>query len=202
MKNEKIDTEQKIKEAARKVFMVNGLKGARMQVIADEAEINRAMLHYYFRSKEKLFEVIFQESMIEINGRIELILSKDTTIHKKIEHFVYSYMESASTNPEFELFLMNEFQQNPVYFKNMIQSAPIGQVLNNFIREIETAVKKKQIVGDARQIFLSIVSLCIFPFAAKTMVSTMMNVTDKTYQQLLKERADFLSKFILKGIQP
>ena len=67
MSEDKPNTEQAIKDAAKKVFMLYGLKGARMQTIADEAGINRAMLHYYFRNKEKLFEVIFIDAMSEMN---------------------------------------------------------------------------------------------------------------------------------------
>lgn len=202
MTDDKRDTEQAIKEAAKKVFLVNGLKGARMQAIADEAGINRAMLHYYFRTKDKLFEVIFADAMQEMNQRMGAIATSDLPILKKIEHFVYGYMESASSNPEFDLFIINEFQQNPDYFTEMMKTSNAGTAMKAFVHEIEKAVKKKEIVGDPHQIFLSMISLCVFPFAAKTMVRTMLGHSEKQYTKLLYERKKFLVQFVVKGISP
>ena len=200
MTEEKKDTEQTIKDAAKKVFLINGLKGARMQAIANEAGINRAMLHYYFRTKDKLFEVIFSEAMAEMNQRIGGISTSDLPILKKIEHLVYGYMESASSNPEFDLFIINEFRQNPSYFDEMMKTSNAGTVMKTFVQEINKAVEKKEILGDPSQIFLSIISLCIFPFAAKTMVRTMLGHSEKEYTKLLQERKAFLVNFIIKGI--
>ena len=61
-----VSTEQKIREAARKVFQAKGMHGARMQDIADTAGINKALLHYYFRSKDQLFEAIFKEALQQL----------------------------------------------------------------------------------------------------------------------------------------
>ncbi len=202
MTEEKKDTEQTIKEAAKKIFLVNGLKGARMQAIADEAGINRAMLHYYFRTKDKLFEVIFSDAMTEMNQRMGAIITSDLPILKKIEHFVHGYSESAISNPEFDLFIINEFRQNPTYFDEMMKTSNAGTVIKGFASEIEKAIDKKEIVGNPNQIFLSIIALCIFPFAAKTMVRTMLGHSEKQYTKLLEERKDFLMQFIIKAITP
>lgn len=200
MSEEKKDTEQNIKEAAKKVFLTSGLKGARMQNIADMAGINRAMLHYYFRNKEKLFEVIFTDAMKEMNLRMGEIATSELPILQKIEYFIYGYMESASANPEFDLFIINEFQQNPEYFKEMMQTSNAGQAMRLFVEEIEKAVNNKEIFGDPRQIFLSMISLCVFPFAAKSFVRTMLNHNEEQYAILLQERKKFLVNFLIKGI--
>jgi len=202
MQEEKRDTELTIKEAAKKVFLLNGLKGARMQTIADEAGINRAMLHYYFRTKERLFEVIFSDAMNEMNDRMGAIAEADLTIFKKIEHFIHGYSEKASENPEFDLFVMNEFRQNPKFFEQLMRTSSTGRSIRSFITELEKASNRKEIVGDPHQIFLSMMGLCIFPYAAMTMIRTMIGKSESAYQKILNERKAFLIQFLIRGITP
>lgn len=202
MQEEKRDTEQVIKDAAKKIFLLNGLKGARMQAIADEADINRAMLHYYFRTKEKLFEVIFADAMREMNDRMGAIATSDLTIFEKIEHFVHGYSEKATENPEFDLFLMNEFRQNPKFFENLMKTSSTGNSIRTFIIELERASERREIVGEPYQIFISMVGACMLPFAGMTMLRTMIGKSEKAYQKLLSERKEFLIQFLIKGITP
>jgi TetR/AcrR family transcriptional regulator len=204
MVDEKRDTEEIIKAAAKKEFLLNGLKGARMQAIADGAGINKAMLHYYFRTKDKLFEVIFADAMREMNERMGAIVDAETDIFEKIRHFIYEYSEKAahSDDPEFDLFLMNEFRQNPAYFDQVMKTSSAGKSIRSFINALEKAVKKKQIVGDPHQIFLSMMGACIFPFAGMTMIRTMIGKSEGAYQKLLKERRDFLVQFLTRAITP
>jgi len=200
--DEKRDTEEVIKQAAKKVFLLNGLKGARMQAIADEAGINRAMLHYYFRTKEKLFAVIFTDAMREMNERMGAIAVADLTIFEKIEHFIYGYSEKAAKNPEFDLFVMNEFRQNPKFFENLMKTSSTGNSIRTFISELERASHNKEIIGDPYQIFISMVGACMLPFAGMTMLRTMIGKTESDYQKLLDERKNFLTDFLIKGITP
>lgn len=200
--DEKRDTEQIIKAAAKREFLLNGLKGARMQAIADGAGINKAMLHYYFRTKEKLFEVIFSDAMKEMNERMGAIAESDTDIFEKIKNFVHGYSEKASEDPEFDLFVMNEFRQNPAYFEQVMKTSSAGKSIRSFINALEKAVRGKQIVGDPHQIFLSMLGACIFPYAGMTMIRTMIAKSEGAYQKLLRERTDFLVEFITRAITP
>jgi AcrR family transcriptional regulator len=202
MLEEKRDTEQKIKDAAKKVFLLNGLKGARMQMIADQAGINRAMLHYYFRSKEKLFEIIFVEAMSEMNDRMGTIAESNLDIFEKIEHFIIGYSEQAMGNPEFDLFMMNEFRLNPQYLEILIQSSTTGKSIRSFITELEKAAANKEIVGAPYQIFLTILSICIMPFAGMTLLRTMIGKNKEEYLTLLEERKPMLLDFLMKAIKP
>src|SRR3954465_4747970 len=101
-----ISTENRILDAARKVFLVKGMDGARMQDIANEAGINKAMLHYYFRSKEKLFEMIFQEEIGKLMLRITDIFASDEPLFIKIEMFCRQYIETVIENPYIPLFII------------------------------------------------------------------------------------------------
>ena len=84
----KNNTEERILESARQIFQAKGLQGARMQEIADKAGINKAMLHYYYRSKELLFEAVFEEAANRIFPKIVELLNTDYPLFEKIEYFV------------------------------------------------------------------------------------------------------------------
>src|SRR4029078_3015094 len=114
------NTEEKILSAAKKVFLKEGMAGARMQDIADEAGINKAMLHYYFRSKEKLFETIFKELSIEFLPRVNAIFESDLSLFEKIEVFCSEYISRMMENPFIPLFIVNEINKQPeIFLKKM-----------------------------------------------------------------------------------
>ena len=106
-------TEGKILIAARQVFIEKGLAGARMQDIADRAEINKAMLHYYFKNKEMLFELIFKETAGRLFPHFEKLMDSDLNFFDKIRSIVASYIEVIIQNPYIPLFVMNEMNKNP-----------------------------------------------------------------------------------------
>ena len=92
-------TEEKILSAARKIFTTKGMAGARMQDIANEAGINKALLHYYYRDKEKLFETIFLEEAQKFFPKINAIFQSDDPLFLKIEKFVDEYIDEMLENP-------------------------------------------------------------------------------------------------------
>ncbi len=96
--------EQRILSAAKKVFINKGMTGARMQDIADAAGINKALLHYYFRSKEKLFETIFKEAVQGFLPRVNQIFESNKTIFEKIEMFCKEYIDQIRKTPYLPIF--------------------------------------------------------------------------------------------------
>ena len=150
----KVDsTEERILEAAKKVFIRKGMYGARMQEIADEAGINKALLHYYFRSKNKLFEAIFQEAFHEFVPNAFGILKSDMPFEEKIRLFVSNYIDLISTNPFLPIFIINEINQNPDrlgHITNMM--GVIRQEIGNEIEiKVSTGGKyKKHSEGQSR----------------------------------------------------
>src|SRR3954463_7666646 len=103
-----IPPEQKILEAAKQVFFDKGMHGARMQDIADKAGINKAMLHYYFRSKEKLFETIFIDATGHLFPKLSSILESDKTIFEKIELICVEYINQIQQIPYLPIFIISE----------------------------------------------------------------------------------------------
>src|ERR1700761_3412710 len=103
-----LNTENQIFEAALKVFHKKGLAGARMQEIADEAGINKSMLHYYFRSKEQLFSQVFLQSFKKFMGSVLPILNEPNTWEEKIPLVIDHYVNVLQSNPDLPLFVINE----------------------------------------------------------------------------------------------
>jgi TetR/AcrR family transcriptional regulator len=108
-----LNTEEKILAAARAVFMEKGMDGARMQDIADRAGINKALLHYYFRNKDKLFEMIFQDAMGRFMPRLADVIIADVDFFVKIEKMVSMYMDMLAQNPYLPQFVLNEVNRQP-----------------------------------------------------------------------------------------
>src|SRR5690242_10851815 len=134
--------EEKILAAARKVFMSKGMAGARMQDIADEAGINKALVHYYFRDKDKLFETIFMEEAQKFFPRINMIFQSEKPLFEKIEDFVCEYIDEMQKNPFLPWFVINEINRDPDQFLNKIWGKENQPKPAKFLEQIEAEVKK------------------------------------------------------------
>ncbi len=196
-----ISTEQKILEAARQVFFDKGMDGARMQDIADKAGINKALLHYYFRSKEKLFETIFAESFNNFFPKLSLILESDTDFSVKIEMICTAYIDQIHSMPYLPIFILHEVARQPESFLKKIWSSYPPPV-KLFIKVVETAVKKKEIKPvHPLQVIMNIVSLCIFPFAAKPLLQQVTGISKKQFSVLMEERKKLVPQMIIQSIK-
>ena len=196
-------TEQRILEAARRVFVVKGFAGARMQEIADAAGINKALLHYYFRSKEKLFEQIFREAFGRLLPGLAEIFSRPLPFFRKIELFTETYISLVIEQPYLPVFVLSEMHRNPDdFFQKHIQPemlASIRQIGRQFAEAAQEGLIRPI---DPRQLMLNIMSLCVFPFVGRPMLQRMMQLNDTEYQQLMEARRQSVSAFIIQAIQP
>ena len=127
-------TEGKILDAAKKVFTKKGMYGARMQEIADEAGINKALLHYYFRSKDKLFDAIFHEAFHDFVPRAFKSFKSEMPFEDKLSLFVSNYIDIIIENPYLPLFIINEINQKPERLGQLMQV--VGLVQGTIFEEI------------------------------------------------------------------
>jgi AcrR family transcriptional regulator len=194
-------TEARILTAARKVFMEKGMDGARMQDIADEAGINKAMLHYYFRSKEKLFEKIFREVAANFLPRIILIFGSEDSLFTKIECFVDAYIVQMKQTPYLPIFFLNEVNRQPeAFIKKMFGSRkpPVHQ----FYAQVKNEVKKGIIRPvEPGQLLMNIFSLTVFPFAARPIFQVIGDMDQKKFDLLLEQRRKDVPRFIIDAIR-
>lgn len=193
-----INTEEKILQAARRVFITKGMEGARMQEIADEAGINKALLHYYFRSKDKLFEAVFSEIFSGFFEKVGAVLLSDAPIKEKIILFTNTYIDTIVANPFVPQFIINEINRDPNIMKKLMTGS-------GFHPEMLVSLFKDQLKNsqfDVRHFIVSILGLCIFPFAARPLMETIYFNNDKAaYETFLEERKQFVQYLLLTAIE-
>ena len=195
-------TEEKILEAARKVFVRKGMYGARMQDIADEAGINKALLHYYFKNKQKLFEEIFLEAAGKLFPRINDIFRSDESLFIKIEQFCDEYITMVLENPYLPLFVLNELNQDPVYFMNKLWKGDKRPDPKKFLQQIEKEERKGTIKKISPvQLLMNLISMTVFPFVGKPMFQLNLGIDDLQFKMLMEQRKKEIPKFIIESIR-
>ena len=194
-------TEQKILESARNIFHRKGLEGARMQEIADEAGINKAMLHYYFRSKDQLFDSVFMEAVKIIFPKIKELLNVELPLFEKIRFFTDNYLTILMDNMYLPVFVINEINRNPKRFIKSITDK-VNLTPEVFLAQINKAVKEKLIKPvDPKQLFINLMSMCIFPVLAKPMLMQIYGLDEKGYARFLGKRKTEIPEFIIDSIK-
>ena len=195
-----ISTEENILMIAREVFMKNGYDGTSMQMIADAAEINKSLLHYYYRSKEKLFTRIFEKVFNQFIPHVGVIFMSDKPLEEKINAFVDRYMEVFMENPLIPIFVMQELSKNPQQLAELIKEAGINPdiMIDNISLTLE---KENAAIKDPRHFLVNLIGLCVFPFAARPLIQRMLFGNDEeAYHDFLIERKKEVPKFILNAI--
>lgn len=196
----KDNTEQKIMDAAHAVFLEKGMDGARMQEIANEAGINKALLHYYFRTKQKLFEAIFKRVIKHSFPIVSKTLLSDIPIREKMDLFIDSYLNLLSKNPFLPAFLLKEIHRDPEFLANVIKGSGINpdKILTMLGKEMDKGNIRRM---NPRDLITNIIALSVFPFAAKPLLSIMLfNGDQKAYKIFLQERRETVKEFIFNAI--
>ena len=193
-------TEERIKAAARKVFHQKGFAGTRTRDIAEEAGINHAMLNYYFRSKEKLFEIVMMETMAQFFKGVNLMLNDESTsLNEKIDLIVSNYVDLLLKEPELPTFILNEVRPNPQAF---VEQNPIKEALTHSVltRQYAEAVARGEITEpNIMQAILNVIGLVIFPFIAKPILTSIVNIPEEQYKALMLQRKTLIPQWI-KGM--
>lgn len=195
-------TEKRILLAAQKVFTTKGMAGARMQDIADEAGINKALLHYYFRDKDKLFETVFLEEAQKFFPKINAIFNSEAPLFEKIESFVAEYIDEMQENPYLPWFVLNEINRDPDQFMYKIWGKENLPRPGKFLEQIEKEIKKGTIKRISPvHLLMNLLSMTIFPFVAKPMMLRNMQLSDKQFREIMVQRRKEVPKFIIDSIK-
>jgi len=204
------DTEQQILEAARTVFLRQGTAGARMQEIAREAGVNQALLHYYFRSKERLSAAVFQQIASRIFPALVQTLGADISIDEKIDSLVGVYLDNLSQNPFVPGYLISELHHHPERVQQLLAGA-IGAdpqtVLLPLLKKLKKQIDERVRAGTMRriqpqQLVINLISLCIFPFAARPMLSIAFGLDDPAFARFIGQRRRELPDFVRNALRP
>jgi len=196
------DTEEKILDAAKEVFSQKGFDGARMQEIADKAEINKAMLHYYFRSKQQLFERIVELHIQLITPKLVEAISDSGTVIENLERLVDSYIDTIMQNPSMPMFLLNELAQRRVNaFSQMKNVLGREKVIAKLFQKMEEEQKTGMIKDiPPHHLLLSVMSLIVFPFIAWPVFQHLIEIPEEQYNSMMLERKTVVKDFIRSAI--
>ena len=191
-----MNTEELILQTARAIFYKKGIAGARMQEIADAAGINKAMLHYYFKTKEQLFNKVFADAFEIFAGRIAEVLNSEMAIEAKIREYVNHTVDALVLNPGIPVFVLNELTNNP---ERLVQMFAGDDKID--LRKFNQEVKQhSQGDIDPEALFMDMVALCVYPFVMAPVFKKLLNKTDEQYHKLMKQRKAHITQNILQRL--
>jgi AcrR family transcriptional regulator len=194
-------TEGRIMEAAREVFIRHGFDGTTMQQIADEAGMNKSLLHYYFRNKEKLFETVFAYAFRQFVPQIQDIMVSQASITDKIERIISEYMDLLLKNEILPAFILHEINRDPDRLYKIMQETGLNPDM--FMKGMKAEMEQHKIRPmDPRHLIVNMLAMCIFPVAARPLIQRILFSNDtESYNRFLQERKKEIARFIIQSIQ-
>lgn len=208
----KENTEEKIIKAATEIFVQKGRHGAKMQEIADKAGINKAMLHYYFRSKEKLYAHIFEKVFVKNFGELHGLFSPEIPFFEALKNFTDQYIDKIDKNPNIPLFIIRELGEGAETAINILQNALRRgefQLPEAFKESFIKAAANNEIRSvDPLQFIVSVIGMCVYFFIAEPIFSNvflhvykMENDSAFDREAFIKERKEAIFDLIYNGIK-
>lgn len=195
-------TEEKIFEAATEVFLEKGMDGARMQDIADRAGINKSLLHYYFRTKDRLFNAVFEMIAGQVFRKFAPVLDENLPLEEKIRFFFREHITFLQKNPKLPFFILNELNRNPARIKKLIQGTDIVSFWHTLENQHKNELSKYNIDREnIPQLMTSIVSLSVFPFAARTLIASLMEKLGYDFDDYIDKRKAFAADFVINALK-
>ena len=196
-----LNTEGMILEAARRIFLRKGMDGARMQDIADEAGINKALLHYYFKSKQMLFDRVFREAASRLFAEMTSVMQEELPLFDKIRLFTDRYVSIVMETPYLPMFVLGEVHRDPALFMEKIFHKQLPP-LNRLAADIDAEVRAGRIhpISPA-QLIMNLVSLTVFPFIGKPMFSHLMQIDEVQFRFMMEQRKVQVADFIIQAIR-
>ena len=194
-------TEERIFEAATTVFEEEGMTGARMQNIANRAGINKALLHYYFRTKDHLFDAVFTKLAQKMFMKFAPIFNENLSIEEKIRFFFREHIDFLKQNPRLPGFILNEINRNPQRIKKLLSNLDFKILWASIQEQHSNELDKYNITEDnLPQIMTTIASLSVFPFAARGIFEVVFSKVGVEFDQYIEKRKEFAAEFVIKAI--
>jgi len=203
-------TEQRILNAAHAVFVRRGTAGARTQEIAEEAGVNKALLHYYFRSKERLAEAVFQRAAGRLFRSVIETMQSDASIEEKVERVIEIELENLSRSPFLPGYILSELHQRPDRAGQLVASVTgvaEGGFAPAMLGKLKVQLEERIGAGTMRpitpeQFMANLLSVCIFPFAACPLLKVAFGWDDAGFARFIEVRKRTLGEFFLNGLRP
>ena len=184
-----VDTEQLIKDTAKKIFFGEGRFNATTQEIADAAGVNRTLINYYFRSRDNLFTIVFEEAQAKEHERTEMIVFADMPLRDKIAQYLDIMLEQSKDYPYLEIYMVTQMNQGCVYKDR----ETMNRMLDKFYLQIAIEMDKGNIAKmRPEQFLLNFISLTSFPVSMRPLLQETMGFSQESYDRLLEERKQII----------
>ena len=194
-------TEEKIFDAATEVFIEKGMDGARMQDIANHAGINKALLHYYYRTKDHLFNAVFEKIAGQMFRKFAPVFDEKLTFEEKIRFFFREHITFLQKNPRLPAFLLNEINRNPARIKKLLRQIDVNNLWLTLEAQHRDELKKYNITKETiPQVMTSIAAISVFPFAARGILEGIFEKMNINFNEYMEERKEFAAEFVIKAI--
>jgi TetR/AcrR family transcriptional regulator len=201
----KKDTKARILDAADAVFVRRGIDGARMQEIADRARVNKALLHYHFRSKAGLARAVWLRIASSFVPGVLEMLASDLSLDDKIDRFVDSYHTLLTGHPYLLAFALTEAARRPEMvqgFYSADRRLAVQRLLGTLRRQIDEQVQAKRMAPvSAEQFFVTLVSSCLFPFVARPILAASLGLRPAAIRRFMEQRRTELPEFLKRALQ-
>jgi TetR/AcrR family transcriptional regulator len=203
-------TERRILDAAHIVFVRRGTAGARMQDVAAEAGVNQALLHYYFRSKARLSEAVFRRAAAQLLPTVIHVMASDEELDEKVARVVTLELDHLSRTPYLPGYIISELTHHPERVRHLL-SAVTGmtpedirpKVLTKLRQQLNAAVRARTMRPiEPEQFMVNLMSLCIFPFAARPLLEALLGMNPQGFEQFISRRRRELAPFFLRALRP
>ena len=192
-------TEERILAAAKKVFHSKGFEGARMQEIADEAGVNKSLVHYYFRNKNNIFQAVFEDAFSQLIAKLNEIFYSELDFKSKITTFISYYVSFLSQNSYLPLFILNALNEKPEEIKAMLKKKNLSP--EHLLEQIRKQVREElHLEIDPFHLYINILALSIFPVVAKPLIQTFFGYSTEQLNHFYEDRKTTVPEFILNAL--
>ncbi|TAE22706.1 MAG: TetR/AcrR family transcriptional regulator [Cytophagales bacterium] len=196
------DTKERILAAAEKVFHANGFKGTRTTLIADQAGISRTMLHYYYSTKEELFQEVMRQTLSAVFMHMSQLMTENTTLANLLTHLIDTVSDLFEAKPGLPSFVVNILNETPDVVTLMTSSTQ-----DNLPAQLEALLAQEKVKGtvaphiSGENLMMDIYSLCSIPYLGAAYIKAKENRTDEQLKAFVAQRREHVKAMILKTIQ-
>lgn len=191
----KDQTQELIKETAKNLFFVKGKFDATTQEIADEAGVNRTLINYYFRSRDKLIQIIFDEAQRVEQEKSKIIQNSDLPFKEKMSQFIESSLSTSLQYPYLETYIVSQINKGTCHQREIEED-----ILNDMYKDIEKEMELGNIEKMAPvQFILNMVSLLVFPSAVRPLFMENLLINDEQYDKIISERKEIIINMLFKN---
>ncbi|ROI13471.1 TetR/AcrR family transcriptional regulator [Epilithonimonas hominis] len=195
-KQEKKDqTQELIKETTKNLFFVKGRFDATTQEIADEAGVNRTLINYYFRSRDNLVQIVFDEAHRVEKEKSEVIMRSDLNFKEKISKFIEESLQTSLKYPYLETYIVSQINNGSCHKRDVEE-----EDFKNFYKDIEKEMELGNLAKmEPMQFIFNMISLLVFPSAIRPLFMENMMITDEEFDRLISQRKDIILNLLFKN---